>query len=122
MPKATWDCSQLGASMPPVELLLASPLDWWLQERSPTTGRFSPITNLFGLWTNDFLCIEARELTVVDSPPVKRLYLEINEGTVRFRPSFFAANRAMGIVHTSLIVNAILRSVELDLPNSKWTL
>jgi hypothetical protein len=130
LPKVTWDCSQLGASIPPVELLLASPLDWWLQERSPTTGRFSPITNLFGLWTNDFLCIEARELTVVDSPPVtgprsigfKRLYREINEGTVRFRPSFFAANRAIGIVHTSLTVNAILRSIELDLPNSKWTL
>ncbi|KAI9242466.1 MAG: hypothetical protein BYD32DRAFT_432163 [Podila humilis] len=81
------------------------------------------------VWTNDFLCIEACKLTVVDNPPVtghrsigfKRLYHEINEGTVKFRPSFFVANHAMGIVQASLTMNAILRSIELNLPKSKWS-
>lgn len=72
LPKASWDYTQLGASTPPTELFLASPIEWWLQSPLPQKWGAPPISaedriwqptnDFYGLWTGDILQVENKVL------------------------------------------------------------
>ena len=129
LPNVPWNVHQLGSSMPPAELLLAAPIEWWLEIRSPTSRRFikAPSKYTYGLWTSEILCIKNGELAPVDPLPVtgprsaefKKLDYRVGRKTVRYNTTLMQSNRDTGIAHPTMPLNAIIRAMELPVPGFK---
>jgi Reverse transcriptase (RNA-dependent DNA polymerase)/zinc-binding in reverse transcriptase/Endonuclease/Exonuclease/phosphatase family len=73
LPRFSWDYNLPELSKPPIELFLASPIEWWL-EALPTRGRnippdasasqvWRPTKDHYGLWTKELLQVVKGTIT-----------------------------------------------------------
>jgi hypothetical protein len=102
LPCLSWDYNLPELSKPPVELFLASPIEWWL-ETLPTRGRNNPPTasasqdwkptkDHYGLWTEELLQVVNGTITPQSSlpttgprsGPTKNLIRRLQKKSTRF--------------------------------------
>lgn len=102
LPQLSWDYNLPELSKPPVELFLASPIEWWL-EALPTRKRNNPPTTTasqvwkpskdhYGLWTEELLQMVQGTITpqaqlLLTGPrsgPMKKLIRRLQKKTTRF--------------------------------------
>ena len=102
LPRFSWDYNLPELSKPPIELFLASPIEWWL-EALPTRRRNNPPTasasqdwkptkHHYGLWTEELLQVVQGTITPQASlpttgprsGPTKKLIRRLQKKSTRF--------------------------------------